>query len=179
MAGTEIITTDEMRRADDAAIRAGTPGLTLMHRAGSAVAGRALALSGEGPILVLCGPGNNGGDGFVAARVLAEAGRDVAVALLGDRDALTGDAAAAAAEWPGPVADAAEAEPRGFTLVVDALFGAGLSRPLDGAAASLVERVNGGRAGPGGRRTLGPRRRYRPGGRQRGDRDRDGDLRAA
>ncbi len=112
-----------MRRADDAAIRAGTPGLTLMHRAGSAVAGRALALCGEGRILVLCGPGNNGGDGFVAARVLAEAGRDVAVALLGDRAALTGDAAAAAAEWPGPVADAAEAEPRGFTLVVDALFG--------------------------------------------------------
>lgn len=142
MVGTELITTDEMRRADAAAIRAGTPGLTLMHRAGEAVAERARALAGEGRILVLCGPGNNGGDGFVAARILAEAGREVAVALLGGRDALKGDAAAAAAEWTGPVTDASQADPAGSALLIDALFGAGLSRPLDGAAASLVERVN-------------------------------------
>ncbi|TNC08220.1 NAD(P)H-hydrate dehydratase [Methylobacterium terricola] len=142
MAGTELLTTDEMRRADAAAIDAGTPGLTLMSRAGAGVAARARALAGEGPVLVLCGPGNNGGDGFVAARLLAEAGLAVEVALLGPRDALAGDAAAAAADWTGPVADAASAEPAGFALVIDALFGAGLARPVEGAAASLIARVN-------------------------------------
>ncbi|MGF3026206.1 NAD(P)H-hydrate dehydratase [Methylobacterium aquaticum] len=142
MAGTELLTTDEMRRADAAVMAAGTPGLELMRRAGTAVAERARALAGDGRILVLCGPGNNGGDGFVAATHLAEAGRAVEVALLGPRDALTGDAAAAASAWTGPVADAAGAEPAGFALVIDALFGAGLSRPLEGAAASLVARVN-------------------------------------
>ncbi|AWB19888.1 NAD(P)H-hydrate dehydratase [Methylobacterium currus] len=147
MAGTELLTTDEMRRADAAAIQAGTPGLTLMRRAGAAVAERARALAGDGKglgkILVLCGPGNNGGDGFVAATRLAEAGVAVEVALLGTVAALTGDAAAAASEWKGPVADAAAAEPAGFALVIDALFGAGLSRPLEGDAAALVGRVNG------------------------------------
>ncbi|KTS28611.1 hypothetical protein NS228_15035 [Methylobacterium indicum] len=143
MAGTELLTTDEMRRADAAAIAAGMPGLDLMRRAGAAVAARARAMTGSGPILVLCGPGNNGGDGFVAARLLAEAGIAVEVALLGDREALRGDAAAAAAEWTGPVSEAAGAEPAGFSLVIDALFGVGLSRPLDGAAAALVARVNG------------------------------------
>lgn len=142
MAGTELITTDEMRRADAAAIDAGTPGLTLMRRAGAAVAERARALAGDGRVLVLCGPGNNGGDGFVAARLLAEAGLSVEVALLGARDALTGDAAAAAADWSGPVAEAAGAEPAGFALVIDALFGAGLSRPLEGDAAALVARLD-------------------------------------
>ncbi|MFH6781307.1 MULTISPECIES: NAD(P)H-hydrate dehydratase [Methylobacterium] len=143
MAGTELLTTDEMRRADAAAIRAGTPGLTLMHRAGAAVAERARALAGDGPVLVLCGPGNNGGDGFVAARLLAGAGLTVEVALLGARDALKGDAAAAAEEWTGPVTEAAGADPAGVTLVIDALFGAGLARPIEGAAADLVARVNG------------------------------------
>ncbi|SFV12778.1 NAD(P)H-hydrate epimerase [Methylobacterium sp. 174MFSha1.1] len=145
MAGTELLTTDEMRRADAATIHAGTPGLTLMHRAGEAVADRARALAGqgEGRILVLCGPGNNGGDGFVAARLLAEAGFTVEVALLGARDTLTGDAAAAAAEWTGPVTEVASAEPAGAALVIDALFGAGLTRPLEGDAAALVGRVNG------------------------------------
>ncbi|MGX7708335.1 NAD(P)H-hydrate dehydratase [Methylobacterium sp. Gmos1] len=146
MAATELLTTDEMRRADAAAIHAGTPGLALMQRAGAAVAERARVLAGQresaGPILVLCGPGNNGGDGFVAATLLAQAGLAVEVALLGERGALKGDAADAAAGWSGPVADAAASEPAGFALVVDALFGAGLSRPLDGDAAVLVARVN-------------------------------------
>ncbi|TGD94711.1 NAD(P)H-hydrate dehydratase [Methylobacterium nonmethylotrophicum] len=142
MVGTELLTTEEMRRADAAAIHAGTPGLALMRRAGAAVAERARALAGDGRILVLCGPGNNGGDGFVAATLLAEAGLPVEVALLGRRDALAGDAAAAAGDWTGPVADAASAQPAGFALVIDALFGAGLSRPLAGEAAALVEHVN-------------------------------------
>ncbi|ACL62145.1 bifunctional ADP-dependent NAD(P)H-hydrate dehydratase/NAD(P)H-hydrate epimerase [Methylobacterium nodulans] len=144
MVTIQLLTNAEMRRADAAAIAAGTDGFTLMRRAGTAVAERALARTGEGArILVLCGPGNNGGDGFVAASALAAAGRRVEVALLGARDALKGDAATAAASWTGPVADAAAAEPAGCDLVIDALFGAGLARPVDGAAQALIERVNG------------------------------------
>ncbi|ACA20842.1 carbohydrate kinase, YjeF related protein [Methylobacterium sp. 4-46] len=144
MAMTELLTNAEMRRADAATIAAGTEGFALMRRAGEAVAARALARTPPGTrILVLCGPGNNGGDGFVAAARLAAAGRGVAVALLGSRDALSGDAARAAAEWGGAVGEAAAADPAGFDLVIDALFGAGLSRPVDGEARALIERVNG------------------------------------
>ncbi|GJD52233.1 Bifunctional NAD(P)H-hydrate repair enzyme Nnr [Methylobacterium crusticola] len=146
---TELLTTGQMRRADAAAIAAGTDGLTLMRRAGEAVAARARARLAEGRsaaegarVLVLCGPGNNGGDGFVAARALAAAGLSVEVALLGARDRLRGDAAAAAAAWTGPVADAASADPAGFALVIDALLGAGLARPVEGAAAALIGRLN-------------------------------------
>ncbi|KQT57168.1 NAD(P)H-hydrate epimerase [Methylobacterium sp. Leaf456] len=135
-----LLTVEAMRRVDAAAIGAGTPGFTLMQRAGAALAERALALGSE-RILVLCGPGNNGGDGLIAARLLAEAGRAVELRLLGDRDALTGDAGLAAAEWTGPVA-AADAPVTDCDLIVDALFGAGLSRDLDGAARALVEAVN-------------------------------------
>ncbi|MFE1602700.1 NAD(P)H-hydrate dehydratase [Methylobacterium sp. ID0610] len=143
MATTEVLTNAEMRRADAVTIAAGTGGFALMRRAGAAVAARALALTGEGArILVLCGPGNNGGDGFVAATDLSASGRAVAVALLGDRAALVGDAAAAADAWTGPVADAAGLEPAGYDLVIDALFGAGLTRPVEGEARALIERVN-------------------------------------
>jgi len=93
---------------------------------------------------VLAGPGNNGGDGFVAARHLAEGGAEVAVTLLGDREALKGDARGAAQAWAGELVgpEAAEARIAGADLVVDALFGAGLTRPLEGRAARLVERMN-------------------------------------
>ncbi|WP_407518684.1 NAD(P)H-hydrate dehydratase [Methylobacterium oryzisoli] len=143
MDGTVLLTTAQMREADAGAIAAGIPGFTLMQRAGAAVAARAESLVGEGArILVLCGPSNNGGDGFVAARDLAAAGRAVDLALLGPREALAGDAAQAAAAWTGPVADAAGADPAGYALVIDALFGAGLARPLEGAACALIERLN-------------------------------------
>ncbi|WP_298954512.1 NAD(P)H-hydrate dehydratase [uncultured Methylobacterium sp.] len=143
MDGSRVLTTAQMREADAAAIAAGTAGIALMRRAGAAVAERAAALAGPGArVLVLCGPGNNGGDGFVAATLLAEAGRSVTLALLGARDALKGDAALAAQDWSGPVADVATAVPEAFDLVVDALFGAGLTRPLDGGAAALVARLN-------------------------------------
>ena len=136
-----LLTVEAMRRVDAAVIAAGTPGLTLMHRAGAAVAERARAMAGGGPVLILCGPGNNGGDGFVATRLLAEAGHAVDLRLLGDRAALTGDAALAAAEWTGPVGPAESDLPPGG-LIIDALFGAGLSRDLDGEARALVEAVN-------------------------------------
>jgi NAD(P)H-hydrate epimerase len=94
-------------------------------------------------VLVLCGPGNNGGDGFVAARHLAAAGWPVRLALLGARERLAGDAAHHAALWDGPIEaleeDSAEALLAGAEVVVDALFGAGLSRPLEGAARRMVE----------------------------------------
>ncbi len=82
--------------------------------------------------------GNNGGDGFVAARLLAEGGYAVDLRLLGDRGALTGDAALAAEAWTGPVGPIAPADVPADVpacdLVIDALFGAGLSRDLDGEA---------------------------------------------
>ena len=137
-----LLTVEAMGRVDAAAIAAGTPGLTLMQAAGAAVAGRARTLTPEGGrVLVLCGPGNNGGDGFVAARLLAEAGYRVELRLLGERAALKGDAALAAEAWTGPVV-AATAEVPASDLVIDALFGAGLCRDLEGTARALVEAVN-------------------------------------
>jgi hydroxyethylthiazole kinase-like uncharacterized protein yjeF len=133
-AGPEILTVAEMAAADAAAIAAGTPGRELMERAGAAVAEALARRWPEGEIAVLCGPGNNGGDGFVAARVLSQAGRAVRLALLGERDALAGDAALAAADWTGAVEPLRVESAHGAAVVVDALFGAGLARPLEGAA---------------------------------------------
>ena len=113
----------------------------LMHRAGEAVAVAAAAMvPAAARIAVLCGPGNNGGDGFVAGRALREAGFVVTLGLLGERSALRGDAARAAALWDGPVQPAVV--PAGAALVVDALFGAGLNRAPAGEAATLIAAVN-------------------------------------
>ncbi|VAW17730.1 NAD(P)H-hydrate epimerase / ADP-dependent (S)-NAD(P)H-hydrate dehydratase [hydrothermal vent metagenome] len=135
---TELLTTAEMARADELTIAAGTPGFTLMEAAGRAVAEAALR---EFPdacrILVAAGPGNNGGDGYVAARVLAQAGRDVSVAALTPPDTLKGDAALAARGWTGPVLSLRDADPSAADLLVDALFGAGLTRAVDGEAAAF------------------------------------------
>lgn len=139
----EVLTIAEMREADARAIAAGTPGYTLMLRAGQAVAETAMRFVSPGDrVLIACGPGNNGGDGFVAARLLQERGIVVEVAGLVPVSDLTGDAAKAAEDWAGRVRAAAEVDPSACALVVDALFGAGLARPLDGAAAALVGRVN-------------------------------------
>ncbi len=146
----ELLTPSEMARADALTIAAGVPGRVLMENAGRAVAD---AVGHRWPVgsrvLVLCGPGNNGGDGFVAARILKERGHVVRLALLGDRGELSGDAAEAADRWRGAVE---AADPAGLwsalaeaAVVVDALFGAGLARPLEGRAAALVEAVNAAR----------------------------------
>ena len=142
MDGTRLMTIAAMAAVDATAIAGGTPGIALMRAAGAAVAERARTrLPAGGRVLVLCGPGNNGGDGFVSARLLVEAGCGVDLALLGPRGALSGDAALAAAEWTGVVLALAEADPVQADLVIDALFGAGLSRDLDGPARLALERV--------------------------------------
>ena len=138
-----LLTTGEMRRADALTIAAGTPGYTLMLLAGEAVAETAAQMLGtRGRVLVLCGPGNNGGDGFVAARRLREMGHDVVLALLGNQERLKDDAARAAGDWTGEVHTVSGVRPADFALVIDALFGAGLARDLDGEAARAVERMN-------------------------------------
>ncbi len=131
----------QMAAADRLTIAGGTPGRRLMARAGAAVAEAIMARHAARPTLVLCGPGNNGGDGFVVARLLRAAGWPVRVALLGARERLAGDAADAAAAWPGEVLplDPALIEPG--QLVIDALFGAGLARTLDGPAKAALERL--------------------------------------
>lgn len=147
--GLEVLTVDEMAQADAAAMRAGTSGADLMENAGRAVAEAVRAHHAGGPVVVLCGPGNNGGDGFVAARHLAESGREVRLALLGGRAQLRGDAAHHAGLWRGeiqPLSESAlEALLDGAGVAVDALFGAGLSRPLEGAARAAVESVTAAR----------------------------------
>jgi hydroxyethylthiazole kinase-like uncharacterized protein yjeF len=140
----ELLTTAEMGEADRLAIAAGTSGPRLMESAGRAVADAAArsAPRGAAPIVVVAGPGNNGGDGFVCARILADRGYAVRLALLGSRDRLKGDAAGAANLWPGPVEDAAPGALAGAGLIVDALFGAGLDRPIEGPARTLIEAIN-------------------------------------
>ena len=138
---TELLTVAEMAAADAAAIAGGISGETLMEAAGSALAEAIRERWNRRPVTVLCGPGNNGGDGFVVARLLADAGWTARLALLGDRERLKGDAALMAARWNGPVEPLDEHSLDGAELVVDGLFGAGLGRPLDGVARLTVEAV--------------------------------------
>src|SRR5262249_12345165 len=116
---------------------------TLMENAGRAVAERVAANHAAGaPIVVVAGPGNNGGDGFVAARLLAEQGYAVRLVLLGSAEQLKGDAALAAQRWSGAI-EAAAREALGAAgtppaAIVDALFGAGLDRPVEGVARAVI-----------------------------------------
>lgn len=130
----EILTVAEMAAADAAAMAAGTPGLTLMERAGAAVADAVCARFAPQPVCVLCGPGSNGGDGYVVARLLESRGWPVTVMSLGEPG--NADARAAADAWSGPVHPLALPLPD--SLLIDALFGAGLSRPLTGDAAAVA-----------------------------------------
>lgn len=138
---TALLSVAEMYRADAAAVAAGVPSLSLMEAAGRAIAREIRRRWRPRPLAILCGPGNNGGDGFVVARVLGGEGWPVRMGLLGARDVLRGDAAVNAGRWKGAVRPLDAGLLRGEPLVVDALFGAGLGRPLDGAAAAIIEEV--------------------------------------
>ncbi|GGB60684.1 bifunctional NAD(P)H-hydrate repair enzyme [Roseibium aquae] len=145
--GSELLTPEEMGEADRLTVDAGVPGPVLMERAGGHVAEAVMRRCRAGSkILILSGPGNNGGDGFVAARVLHEAGYRCQVFLAGEVDRLAGDARLAFDALPVAVSpldpDLVASVLPGAAVVVDALFGAGLDRPLDGAVAQLIDAVN-------------------------------------
>jgi NAD(P)H-hydrate epimerase len=158
-----VVTAAEMRVLDRATIEdIGIPAFTLMETAGRAVADGALQLLASaseeaadlGDVAVVCGPGNNGGDGFVAARVLRDQGLDAVVYLAAPRSAIKGDAAAhlAILEKAGGVVRLVDTQQRlqeladeiaGSALAIDALFGVGLARPIEGHMATIVGLING------------------------------------
>ena len=135
----QVLTTAEMAAADVFAVAQGVPSLTLMENAGQAVADAIAARFKPCAVAVLCGPGNNGGDGFVVARLLDELGFSVRVATDGGHK---GDAYLMAAKWSGETVALTPEALRGVRLVVDGLFGAGLARPLGGVYAQMVEALN-------------------------------------
>ncbi len=136
-AGLELLTPAEMGEADRRAAAAGRAVGALMENAGRALARAVRKRVTPCRTLVLCGPGNNGGDGYVAARLLAQDGWPVAVAALAP-PAPGSDAARAAARWHGPMAPFAPGEAARAALVIDAVFGAGLTRPVDGLVADTL-----------------------------------------
>jgi hydroxyethylthiazole kinase-like uncharacterized protein yjeF len=139
----ELLTPEEMAEADRRAIASGIRSSLLMERAGEAVAvtaGRMIDAGGR--IAVLAGPGNNGGDGFVAARLLQAAGYRVTVFLAAERAHLKGDASLMARAWTGAVEPVRRDFAYGADLVIDALFGAGLDRPVEGRAAEAIDGAN-------------------------------------
>jgi hydroxyethylthiazole kinase-like uncharacterized protein yjeF len=138
--GPELLTVREAAEADRLAEAAGVRSITLMENAGRALA-EAAARYGPRNVLVLCGPGNNGGDGLCAARHLKQHGCHVVVQSLAP-GGWKGDAAEMAKHWDGAIQAPSADNLRDSSIIVDALFGAGLSRPLDGIAAALVEAVN-------------------------------------
>lgn len=155
-----VATAAEMRALDAATIAdIGLPGAVLMETAGRGVAAAVVARlpAGGGAIAVVCGSGNNGGDGFVIARVLRAAGHDAVVYLVAPRTGITGDAALHLAAYErsgGVISEVTSAEDRielgqhltGAAVVVDAVFGTGLDRVVEGALADVIERIN---AAPG------------------------------
>lgn len=138
----ELLTPDDMYEADRQAIQSGVAGVELMENAGQAIADQIIENNDVGKVVVLCGPGNNGGDGFVVARLLEQKGWSVSLSLLGKSSALTGDAATMAQRWGGNVEALLETNVIDADLIVDAIFGAGLARDIDGALAALILKIN-------------------------------------
>lgn len=133
-----VLTCENMGKADAYAIKGGVSGPVLMERAGQAMAREILDRWAPRSTAVLCGPGNNGGDGWVVARHLYQMGWSVTLFSLVPVSDLKGDAAWAAAQWAGRVCSPDMFDPADYELVVDALFGAGLSRPVEGEAARML-----------------------------------------
>ncbi|MBC8048797.1 MAG: NAD(P)H-hydrate epimerase, partial [Chitinophagales bacterium] len=123
----ELLTAEEMGRAEQLAIEGGTPSLTLMENSGRAVAEEVVRRYPRGSkVVVLCGPGNNGGDGFVAARFLRERGYQVRLALLGRTEDLTRDAKEMARRWDESIEPMSVQCINGAQIIIDAIYGAGL-----------------------------------------------------
>lgn len=138
-----LLSCGAMADCDRLTIERGTPGFTLMLRAGQGAARHIRRAFHPTEVLVACGPGNNGGDGFVIADDLRRHGWNVRVALLGSADRLTGDAAQARALWDEPIEQLSVGLLDGAGLLVDALFGAGLARPIEGEVAAFLARAAG------------------------------------
>jgi NAD(P)H-hydrate epimerase len=139
---SEILTVEQSFAADRYAAKNGVPFLTLMENAGRAVADEAVKRWSPRKTLVLCGPGNNGGDGLVAARYLKKYGWEVRVAVLGSRANLKGDVAAVAKQWDGSFETIEAGIFRDAELVIDAVFGAGFSRQLEDEAKTIALELN-------------------------------------
>jgi hydroxyethylthiazole kinase-like uncharacterized protein yjeF len=144
--GSALLNVSQMAEADRLSVEAGISAFDLMANAGAAVAHAIITRWTTRPLLVLCGPGNNGGDGFVAAQRLAEAGWPVRVAMFGARESLKGEAHRHAERWQGNVEALGPEVLEGAELIVDALFGAGLRGPLTGAALDTLAAVDKGHA---------------------------------
>lgn len=138
----EILTPEQMFRADELAVQKGVPSFNLMENAGRAVTLEILRRFKKCAVAVLCGPGNNGGDGFVVARRLKTRGWPVKVYLFGDRETLKGNAAAMAAKWKGAIGKPEHFANSRAQLIVDAIFGAGLNRDFPHELAELVHYKN-------------------------------------
>jgi len=145
----ELLSPTEMGEADRLTIAgaipgvAAVPGIVLMEKAGRAVADRVAARHPLGTVMVVvAGPGNNGGDGFVAARILTERGHRVRLLVAGDPGRLKGDAAEAARRWGGTMVAAEPAGLHGAGVLIDALFGAGLDRTVEGLPHRMIEAMN-------------------------------------
>lgn len=142
----QILTTSQMRAADEATIASGVAGAVLMERAGAAVVDFIKEHIQGKKAVVLVGPGNNGGDGFVIARLLSEQGWQVDLVSLIPKSGFKDDAALMADKWAGPVLLPAGVQMENADVIVDALFGTGLQRPVEGEAATLIELANGAAA---------------------------------
>jgi len=161
-----LLTAEQTRQAEEKAMGNGIAGAQLMERAGGAVVQlighivqQQVEAEAQGtqpihnsaptqdaisrpPVAILCGPGNNGGDGFVIARLLAEEGWTVRLGLMGDKDKLKGDAALMAGLYEGAIEPLSPAMLEGAGLVIDAILGTGLTRSIDGALAEMIQAVN-------------------------------------
>lgn len=137
-----LLSVDECYQADRLAEQAGIASIDLMEAAGAGVAREIASRWTKQPVAILCGPGNNGGDGFVVARHLAELGWPVRLSLLGEKENLKGDAAINAERWTGKFEALSLDVLNDCNLVIDGLFGAGLTRPIEGVTQTIIEAIN-------------------------------------
>jgi hydroxyethylthiazole kinase-like uncharacterized protein yjeF len=138
----EILSSTQMSKADSETIKSGIQGLFLMENAGKSVSDFIKSKYNKQKTLVLCGPGNNGGDGFVVARHLKESGWDVKISSLIDKNSYKNDALVMAKRWNDFIIPFEEISVGDYSLIIDAIFGIGLSKEISGTIASVINEVN-------------------------------------